>query len=85
LIAFGLQIVGALLIVALLIIPPAVARPFARTPEGMAIIAALVGAAAAPLGIFTAFVVDAPAGPMIVLAASALFALSSATARFLRG
>ncbi len=81
LIAFGLQIVGALLIVALLIIPAAAARPLARNPEGMALIAALIGAAAAPLGIFTAFAVDAPAGPAIVLAAAALFVVSSLAAR----
>lgn len=84
LIAFGLQVVGALLIVALLIIPPAAARPFARSPEGMAVIAALVGIVASPLGIFASFAVDAPAGPMIVLAAAILFALSSAAARVLR-
>jgi zinc transport system permease protein len=81
LIAFGLQIVGALLIVALLIIPPAAARGFARTPEAMAIIAALVGALSAPLGIAAAFAVDAPAGPSIVLAAAALFVIASSVAR----
>jgi zinc transport system permease protein len=84
LIAFGLQIVGALLIVALLIIPAAAARPLARTPESMAVIAAFIGAAAAPLGIFGAFIVDAPAGPAIVLAAAALFAISSLAARLLK-
>jgi len=83
-IAFGLQIVGALLIVALLIIPAAAARPLARTPEGMALIAALIGAAAAPLGIFAAFAFDAPAGPSIVLAAAALFVVSSFAARLLK-
>jgi zinc transport system permease protein len=84
LIAFGLQIVGALLIVALLIIPAAAARPLARTPEGMALLAALIGAAAAPLGIFAAFAVDAPAGPSIVLAAASLFVVSNFTARLLK-
>ena len=84
LIAFGLQIVGALLIVALLIIPAAAARPLARTPEGMALLAALIGAAAAPLGIFAAFAVDAPAGPSIVLAAASLFVVSNFNARLLK-
>jgi zinc transport system permease protein len=83
LIAFGLQIVGALLIVALLIIPPAAARPFAATPFTMAALAALVGAVSAPLGLFAAFQIDAPAGPSIVLAAAALFVLSSLAARLL--
>ena len=84
LIAFGLQIVGALLIVALLLIPPAAARPFARTPEAMAVGAAIIGAISAPLGLAAAFTFDAPAGPAIVLAASALFALLSLSARLLR-
>jgi zinc transport system permease protein len=84
LISFGLKVVGALLIVALLIVPPAAARPFARTPEAMAILAALIGAASAPLGLFASFVYDFPAGPSIVLAATAIFLASSAAAHALR-
>jgi len=84
LVAFGLKVVGALLIVALLIIPPAAARPFARTPERMAILAALAGALAAPLGLVSAYATDAPAGPCIVLAAGAIFAFSAALSRFLK-
>jgi zinc transport system permease protein len=81
LVAFGLKVVGALLIVALLIIPPAAARPLARTPEAMAVLAALIGALAAPLGLASAYAVDAPAGPCMVLAAGMLFALSAAVSR----
>jgi zinc transport system permease protein len=77
LVAFGLKVVGALLIVALLIIPPAAARPLAKTPEAMALWAALLGAISAPLGLAASLAVDAPAGPCIVLAAGGLFALSS--------
>jgi zinc transport system permease protein len=84
LVAFGLKVVGALLIVALLIIPPAAARPFARSPEAMAVLAALTGALAAPLGLAAAYLVDAPAGPCMVLAAGAIFAVTSTAAR-LRG
>jgi len=72
-VAFGLRVVGALLIVALLIIPPAAARPLSRTPETMAILAAFFGAAAAPLGLYAAYLKDIPAGPAIVLAAAAIF------------
>jgi zinc transport system permease protein len=81
LIAFGLKIVGALLIIALIVIPPAAARPFARTPEDMALLSALFGALAAPIGLWTAFAADIPAGPAIVLAASALFLVSAGAAR----
>jgi len=81
LIALGLRVVGALLIVALIIIPPAAARIFARAPESMAILAGLIGALAAPLGLFVSFVYDFPAGPSIVLAAAAIFLLSTLAAR----
>ena len=84
LVAFGLKVVGALLIVALLIIPPAAARPFSRSPVAMALLAALAGAAAAPLGLIAAEVTDAPAGPCIVLAAGAIFALSGIAAQLSR-
>lgn len=81
LVAFGLKVVGALLIVALLIIPPAAARPLARTPEAMAVWAAVLGAVSAPLGLAASLAADAPAGPCIVLAAGALFTLSAVYAR----
>jgi zinc transport system permease protein len=81
LVAFGLRVVGALLIVALLIIPPAAARPLSRTPESMAIMAALIGALSAPLGLGAAYLEDMPAGPAIVLAAAAIFLSTTLGAR----
>jgi zinc transport system permease protein len=81
LVAFGLRVVGALLIVALLIIPPAAARPLARTPESMAVLAALIGAVSAPLGLGVAYIRDIPAGPAIVLAAAAIFVTTTIAAR----
>jgi zinc transport system permease protein len=76
LVALGLKIVGALLIVALILIPPAAARAFSRTPEAMAVLSAFLGAASAPLGIELAWMSNAPAGPSIVLAAAALLSVS---------
>jgi zinc transport system permease protein len=84
LVAFGLRVVGALLIVALIIIPPAAARPFAKTPEAMAMLASAIGAAAAPLGLAAAWWKDIPAGPAIVLAAAAMFAVTSLAGRLAR-
>jgi zinc transport system permease protein len=81
LVAFGLRVVGALLIVALLIVPPAAARPLSRTPESMAVWAAVFGALSAPLGLTAAYWKDYPAGPCIVLAAVALFAITTLSAR----
>ncbi|MRG73450.1 hypothetical protein GH722_16895 [Alphaproteobacteria bacterium HT1-32] len=75
-IAIAMKVVGILLITSMLIIPAAAARSFARTPEQMAVLAALVGSATVPLGLFTAVRFDTPAGPTIVVAAAVIFALS---------
>jgi len=77
LVAFGLRVVGALLIIALLIIPPAAARPLSRTPEAMALWAALIGAVSAPLGMAASWWKDIPTGPAIVLAAVVLFIVTT--------
>jgi zinc transport system permease protein len=75
-VALSLKIVGALLIGALLIIPAAAARGFARTPEAMAAIAVAIGAVASGAGVWASAVTDAPAGPSIVVAAALVFAVS---------
>ena len=77
-VAVALKVVGALLIGAMLILPAAAARPFSRTPEGMAAIAATIGAVSAVGGLACAWLFDIPAGPSIVCAAAAIFALSTA-------
>jgi zinc transport system permease protein len=83
-VAIGMKIVGILLVVALLVIPPAAARQFARTPEQMAGLAALTGALAVLGGIGGSLVWDTPAGPSIVVAATVLFLLSLASGELLR-
>jgi zinc transport system permease protein len=77
-VAIGMKIVGILLIVALLVIPPAIARQFARTPEQMAGLAALAGALSVLGGIGASLIWDTPAGPSIVVAATVLFLASLA-------
>lgn len=73
-VAVAIKIVGALLITALLIIPAAAARPLARTPEGMAALAAVIGAGAVAAGLWASLRFDTPAGPSIVTAAALAFA-----------
>jgi zinc transport system permease protein len=73
----SIKVVGALLIGAMLLIPAATARSFARTPEAMAAIAAAVGATSALAGLWVAFLMDTPTGPTIVSVAAALFAVST--------
>lgn len=76
-IAAAMKIVGVLLITSLLIIPAATARRFARSPEQMAVIAALAGVAAVALGIQASLLFDTPSGPSVVVAAVTMFALSA--------
>jgi len=73
-IAMAMQIVGILLVVSMLIIPPAAARAFARTPEQMAGMAALMGCLAVAGGLAASFRWDLPSGPTIVVTAAAIFA-----------
>jgi zinc transport system permease protein len=76
-VAVAIKVVGVLLIAAMLIIPAAAARGFARTPEAMALIAAGLGMASAGLGMALAWHLDTPAGPSIVCVAAAIFAVST--------
>lgn len=75
-VALSIKVVGLLLITALLVMPAAAARRFARTPEQMAVLASLVGCVAVAAGIGGSFAWDTPSGPSIVVAAAAGFAVS---------
>jgi zinc transport system permease protein len=75
-VALAMKAVGALLITALLLIPAATARRFARGPEGMALGAVLVGALSVAGGLGASLRFDIPAAPGIVAVALGLFALS---------
>ena len=76
-VAVAIKVVGVLLIAAMLIVPAATARTFARTPERMALIAATVGGLSALGGLQLAFTFDTPTGPTIVCLAAVMFTLSS--------
>lgn len=75
-VAVAIKVVGALLIAAMLIIPAAAARNFARGPETMAVIAALIGTLAVLGGLNASLLQDTPAGPSIVALAALAFAVS---------
>lgn len=82
-VAVAIKVVGVLLIAALLVIPAAAARPLTRTPEAMALVAALLGAASALGGLWAAFILDTPTGPSIVCTAAVLFALTTLAGAFM--
>lgn len=77
-IALAMKIVGILLVTALLIIPAAAARRFAKGPEAMAVLSALIGVGAVVAGLGASLQVDVPTGPAIVAASAALFLAAQA-------
>jgi len=83
-IAIAIKIVGALLIIAFLIVPAVAARPFSTTPERMALLAAAVAALSALVGITLSYQADVPGGPAIVLVMAVLAALSVGSAALTR-
>lgn len=73
----GLKVVGLILIVALLIIPPVVARFWTDRVDAMVLIAAAVGGVSGWIGAaLSASAAALPTGPIIVLVAFAIFAAS---------
>lgn len=73
----GLKVVGLILIVALLVIPPVAARFWSERSGVIALVAGLIGGLSGYVGAaLSATAPDLPTGPMIVLTAAAVFAVS---------
>lgn len=72
-VAAAVQLVGALLITSLLIIPASTARLFARSPEAMGIGGSVIACLTMLLGLPLAQMLDVPIGPAIVALAMSLF------------
>ncbi len=75
-IAISMKIVGVLLITSMMIIPAATARQMSRTPEQMALVAALIGMLAVCMGLAASWYWDTPSGPSVVVSAALLFSFS---------
>ncbi len=84
-VAVAIKVVGVLLIAAMLLIPAAAARTLARTPEQMAMMAAVIGGVSAVVGLRAALVFDTPAGPSIVCVAAFLFVAANLGKRLAPG
>jgi len=80
-IALAMKVVGVLLVVALMIIPAAMARHIAKTPEQMVVFSILGGMMAVSGGIGGSFWFDLPTGPAIVVCAGLLFFLAAGLSR----
>ncbi|MBL4693539.1 MAG: metal ABC transporter permease [Magnetovibrio sp.] len=75
-VALAMKVVGIVLVTSMLVIPAAAARSFSKTPEAMAIAAAVIGVCSVGIGLWASYAYDSPAGPSIVAAATLFFALS---------
>ncbi len=75
LVAVAVQIVGVLLISALVLVPAATARRLAHTPLQMLLIAPAIGAISVFLGFFGAYQLNTATGPSIVIAAIVIWLL----------
>lgn len=71
-IAVAMKIVGILLAVAFLIMPAAAARPISRSPEQMALAAAVIACLSVAGGLGLSVSLDTPGGPSIVVVLSAI-------------
>lgn len=75
-VALALQVVGMLLITAMLVVPPLAARALAANPRQMVCLSMGFGVAAAVIGVWLSYLHNLSTGPSIVLVAVALFGLA---------
>jgi zinc transport system permease protein len=76
-----IQVVGLILVIALLTLPAAVAGHWVHSLGGMMAIATLLGAAMTSTGLALAYAPDLPAGPTMILLAGAVYVLSAVVSR----
>lgn len=75
-IVISIQTIGNILVLALLITPAAAARLLTDRLIAMMILAPVIGAASALIGLYVSWSFDLPVGGMIVLVATAIFLLA---------
>ncbi|HEX6886674.1 MAG TPA: metal ABC transporter permease [Candidatus Nanopelagicales bacterium] len=80
----GMQVVGLLMVSAMMIVPVAAAQQVTRSFRSTLGVAIVIGLAAAVAGLVISFNVDVPPGPTIVLLALATFGLVAGLAAPLR-
>ncbi|MCY3725371.1 MAG: metal ABC transporter permease [Rhodobacteraceae bacterium] len=76
LIAVAIKVVGILLVTAMLIIPPAAARPLVRQPLAMVFISGIIGCLSVIIGLLVSLYIDTPTGPSIIAIATIIFIMN---------
>ncbi len=75
-VAFGMSLIGALLLPALMILPAATARFLSTHPRQMMIVSAGMSTLGCSLGIAASYIFKTPTSPTMVLASAGLFVLT---------
>lgn len=78
-----IQIVGLILVIALLTLPAAIARQYVQSISMMMLVAVLLGALFTSTGLYLSYEPDLPAGSTIILVAGFFYLLSSIIRPFL--
>ena len=78
-----IQVVGLILVLALLTLPAAIAGHYVHSLGLMMLIATLIGGALNLAGLALSYGPDLPAGPTIILVAGGLYVTSALLSRFL--
>ena len=78
-----IQVVGLILVLALLTLPAAVAGHYVHSLGRMMLIATLLGAALSIAGLASSYGPDLPAGPTIILLAGAAYVVSATATQVL--
>lgn len=77
-----IQVVGIILVIALLTLPPAISRWFTRRMKTMMALSCILGAVFSVSGIFISYYSDLPTGPCIILLAAGVYTVGLATRRW---
>ena len=78
-----IQVVGLILVIALLTLPAAIAGHYVHSLGGMMLIATLLGGAFTSAGLALSYGPDLPAGPTMILLAGSVYVVSAVLSRFL--
>jgi zinc transport system permease protein len=80
-----IQVVGLILVIALLTLPAAIAGHYLHSLGGIMLLATLLGSAFTAAGLALSFSPDLPAGPTMILLAGAGYVLSAVVTGVIRG
>ncbi|SDX19013.1 metal ABC transporter permease [Thiocapsa roseopersicina] len=78
-----IQVVGLILVIALLTLPAAIAGHYVHSLGGMMLIATLLGGVFTSAGLALSYGPDLPAGPTMILLAGSVYVVSAVLSRFL--